>query len=345
LGEILLPNFGSEEVIGEIPRVLPKYSRESLSEEDLQKMANKLEEWVNLYFDLKSQSKYFTVLTKTVALFSAYTNPFNGIETEEMELFLKLSFWCWHTDDFLEMAIGKGIPFRVLETGLNQLLATLNGDGKCFQGVQGCPGFGFLYNSLLNIQESLQKHNPGYKDSLGSFQFFLRRYFDAMSWYAAGRVDFEYSEETFKFWRRIISFFDGIASIICLVNQIILPTHILKSPLLQRILDITNSSGGFVNDLLGLRKEFQNKEEDNLVVFKVLQKGIPLQVAVREVCDFMKTELMDYMLLRDVILRKFSWEPSLVKYIDILESMMDGHNRVYAHSERHLSVGKVEVTI
>jgi len=95
-----------------------------------------------------------------------------------------------------------------------------------------------------------------------------------------------------------------------------------------------------VNDLLGLRKEFRNKEEDNLVVFKVLQKGIPLQVAVREVCEFMKTELIDYMLLRDVIVMKFPYEPSLVKYIDILESMMDGHQRVYAQSDRHLSLEK-----
>jgi len=172
LGEILHSNFGAEEVIGEISRVQPKYTRENSSEEHLQKTANKLEECANLYFDLKSQSKYFQALTKTVALFSAYPNPFNGIETEEMELFLKLSFWCWRTDDFLEMAIEKGIPFHVLETGLNLLLATLNGDQKCFQAVHGCSGFGFLYSSLLNIRESLQQQNLGYMDSLCSFHSF-----------------------------------------------------------------------------------------------------------------------------------------------------------------------------
>lgn len=105
-----------------------------------------------------------------------------------------------------------------------------------------------------------------------------------------------------------------------------------------------NVFGGFANDLLGMKKEFANGERDNLIVFMVLEKNIPLNVAVQRVCELLTNELRDYILLKDVILTEFDHDDNLIKYLDILDSMIDGHNVIYLESSRHLCVGSVTLT-
>lgn len=99
-----------------------------------------------------------------------------------------------------------------------------------------------------------------------------------------------------------------------------------------------------MNDLLGMNKEFGNGQKDNLVVFKALQKQMPLDEAVKEVCDHLDLEMEDFFLLKQVVLKEFSNEPNLVKYVDILESLIDGHNRIYPESTRHRSAGCIQLS-
>jgi len=246
-----------------------------------------------------------------------------------MELAMMTYFWLWHTDDVLEMAVETNIPFAIVDEGLNQFITVLRGETKKFAEVEGCPGFRRLFDSLLTIQQLFEERSFGYEDIAESFIFFLKRYFGAMRWFSVERIEGAYSEETFRFWRRIIAYFDGIAEVILMLHRLQLPKKVVNSPSLRRILDITNSIGGFINDVLGLSKEIKYKQRDNLVLFKVLQKGIPVDEAVSQVCALIKSELTDYIMLRDDI--------------DILEALMDGHNQIYAHSHRHLSAGKVQV--
>lgn len=69
-----------------------------------------------------------------------------------------------------------------------------------------------------------------------------------------------------------------------------------------------------------------------------------LEEAVAEICNLLKSELTDYILMKRVILLEFSNDPILVRYLDMLDSLIDGHNRIYQQSARHYSAGCVTLT-
>jgi len=341
---VIPPNLTTVRVRSEFPRIQPRNARENLSTTELELLKTKLGVWVDFFFNTKADTKYFEDLIQVISLWSAYANVSVDIDSEHMALTLKTFFWLWHTDDVLELSFEKNIPCHILDKGISQLLQVLRDDDREFVEVEGCPGFRSLFNSLVDLHESFKRYNSGYKDISGPFRFFLRKYFGAMRWYAVERLDGFYSEETFACWRHHVSAFDFFASVIFMLSGHSLPNKLLKSPSLRRILEIFNSVSGSTNDLLGLTKEFKYGQIDNLVVFKVLHRGIPIQEAVAQVCESVKSQLTDFLLLRDSILYEFSHDPDLVQYIDLLETMMDGHNRIYPESNRHLSAGKVTLS-
>lgn len=74
-----------------------------------------------------------------------------------------------------------------------------------------------------------------------------------------------------------------------------------------KLLEVANI---FANDLLGKKKEFANRENDNLIVFMVRQKKISLDLAV-QICDFLESE-PDYILLEKAILKEFNNDDNLI---------------------------------
>jgi len=201
-----------------------------------------------------------------------------------------------------------------------------------------------LFTSWLDLHRSCDDIVPDYRRRVGPMKFYLQRYFEAQRWYCVDRIDERYSEQTFRAWRRIVAYFDGIVEVVALIHGVTVPPEISRSPTLLRILEICNSFGGFVNDLVGMRKEFQNGQRDNIIVFKVLSKGIPLEEAVQEICSLLASELTDYILMKRVILLEFNNDPNLCRYMDMLDSLIDGHNRIYQQSTRHHSAGCVTLT-
>jgi len=339
LGEVTHSTFGSVHIKSQFPRIKPNFEREEINEETIETLKTKLMEWIQKHFDTSKKSKYFDEIAKASVLFSVYINPFSEICSQEMELAIKIYFWLWYTDDEIEMAIENGIPFESLKEGTDQLNAALNGTTE-FKHVETYPFFEALFHSNVDLYLMIRKS----EFPLGPTQSCLQKYFEAQRWFSVDTIDERYSEESFKTWRRIIAYFDGIAEIVALVEGVALSEEIRRSPSFQRILNIANAFGGFVNDLIGMKKEFANSQKDNLIVFKVLCKGMPLKLAVEEICGLMKSELQDYVLMKKVILREFNNDAELIKYIDILDSLIDGHNRIYAQSTRHHSVGCVTLT-
>jgi len=329
---------------GEFPRVKPRYAREEVTDAERDSLKTQLRTWVDKFFDREANTVYFENLIDVVAVFTAYINPFHELGSSEMDLAMKTFFWMWHTDDVLEMAIERNIPFSFVDQALYQFIGALRGKAKLFADVQGCPGFRKLFNSAQTIHESFEKHSFSFEDISEPFIEAVQRYYAAMRWYSVERIEGAYSEETFKYWRRTIAFLDIFGMAILMLHRVKIPNQVLISPSFIRIHTIANSMAGFTNDVLGLSKEFKYGQRDNFLVFKVLQKQIPIQQAVSEVCTLIENELEDYLMLRDAMLYEFSHHPILVKYVDILEAMIDGHNKIYLHSQRHLSAGKVRLT-
>jgi len=121
--------------------------------------------------------------------------------------------------------------------------------------VPAFPGFRPLFDSFLSLRRDFEGHNSTFKGISGPFGDHLRNYLKAMRWYSVRQIDEAYSEETSKAWRRQVAFFEGIGEVIFMLGSNKLPEQILKSPSLRRLLDIANSQGAFVNDILGLQKE------------------------------------------------------------------------------------------
>lgn len=345
LGSIYVPGVGNFHVKSEYPRLKPKFERQHVENGDLEVLSANLLVWVNEYFVTTGQEEHFKELTLTVALLTVYVNPQSELYSPQMELCLKFCFWLWYIDDVIENAITNKIHFKELKRGTDQLQAILMFDADLkFEDIPNYPIFGHLFYSLSELHNLCQKNFPGYERGVKYFSDCLQRYFSAQRWLCIEDIDGRYSEETFRAYRKKMAFFDGIADSLALVHEVALSYDIWNSTTMKRLLDIANVFGAFVNDLLGMRKEFANGQKDSLIVFKVVEKKIPLDVATQQVCELLATELSDYVLLKGVILKEFDYDDNLIRYLDILDSIIDGHNVIYARSARHRSVGSISLT-
>jgi len=342
--QVTYNDFGSIKVCGEIPRIKPRTERKYLTECDITFLKIKLETWVKNFFQIQTES--LSELIETAVIFAAFVNPFHEINSEKMFLAVKMSFWIYYTDDFLEMEIRNGVPLEKLDKGMRKILSCLNDDKENLledELREEDVGFRTTFDMLTDLVFSLKKDNRQFKVNIKPFYISLKEAFEAMRWYAVARFEENISEETFKFWRRIVSFFVGTAQVIIFLEDLTLPTNISNAPSFRRLLDIVNSVGAFGNDLLGIDNELKRDKPDNWIVFKVFEKKIPLQEAVAQVCNFITSEIGDYICLRNSIMEEFSHDARLVKYIDVLESFMDGHNRMYEGCTRYKINGFVRL--
>lgn len=294
------------------------------------------------------REEYFKEMKLAIILFTVYINPIPELFSEEMDLCIKFISVIWCIDDVLEDAIEQKVHFKILKQGNDQLSSILlgkydNADGK-FEDVANYPHFGQLFKSLLEIHNICRKTVPGYEKNVTIFYDRVQSFFDVHRWSCVDEIDGRYSEESFRIFREKVAFYDGTVELVALLQGVKLPDEILRSPTLRRILDIGNALGAFANDLLGMKKEFGNGEKDNYVVFKVLQKNIPIEEAVQQICKLMETGLTDYVLLKRVIIQEFDHDDALIRYLEICDYILDGHNLMYAQSARHRSVGSVTLT-
>lgn len=298
IDSVSVPGLGNVHVKSEFPRLKPKYERKHVDSRDLQVLCAHLLEWVNADFVTTGRKEYFKELASVSVLFIVYCNPLAELYSKEMDLCTKLTFWLWYNDDVIENAIENNIHFKVLKRGTDQLEAILMGkydtdvEAK-FEVVPNYPMFGNLFYSLLKLHNFCRKTLPKYANRVKSFSNCLQRYFGAQRWICIDEINGRHSEETFRTHRKIIAFFDGIADSVALVHGVTLSDDMSNSPIMKRLLEITNEFGGFTNDLLGMRKEFANGETDNLIVFQVLERKIPIDVATQQVCKFLESELSE----------------------------------------------------
>lgn len=335
LGNVYHPQFGNIHVKSQFSRLNPKFQRKHVEPHDLEALVNKLLAWVNCHFETTGREEYFKRLALTSILYAAYCNPLPELYSTEMDLLIKFFFLAWHGDDEMEDAIEKNISLKELKQGTDQLKGILMSEydtGKQFVNVPNCTQFLNTFNLLLDLHTCCKKALPEYEKRVDMLRYCIQRYFDGLRWYCVDEINERYSEETFKTWRKVITCYDGKAEFMALIQGISLPVEILESPTLKRILDISVSILGFVNDLLGMKNEFYEGRKDNFIVFKVLSKGIPLKDAVQQVSQLVDAELSDYILLKQVVLQEFDHEDNLVRYLDMLDSFIDGFNMVYAES-------------
>lgn len=349
-GNVRVPGFGNFPVQSEYPRLKPKFERNHVEDRDLDALCSTLLLWVNDNFVTAGREKYFKELTFSTVLFVIYMNPLPELYSEEMFLGLKIFFWLWYADDVYENVIENKIHFKELQRVTDQLHSILTGkfDNSSrpvdFEIVPNYPIFGQLFDSLLQLHDDCRKRLPDYGKRVKNLFNDLQRYFTALRWFCIDEIDERYSEESFKTFRRSIAFFDGIADVVALIHGVTLSDEITNSLTMKRLLDIANSFGAYTNDMLGMKKELANGQKDNLIVFLVLKKKVPIDVAVRQTCEFLVKELDDYYLVKAVILKEFDYDENLIKYLDILDSLIDGHNVMYLRSKRHLTAGAVSLT-
>ncbi len=79
-------------------------------------------------------------------------------------------------------------------------------------------------------------------------------------------------------------------------------------------------------------------------MFKVTEKSVPIEEAVQQVCMLIENELSDYLLLKKVILKEFYYEANLVRYLEMLDSLCDGHLMLYVENKRQSSDGPITLT-
>lgn len=345
---VCVPGLGSIHVKSRFPRLKPKYERKFVEKHDIEKLIANFTGWFNSHFDTTGREEYFKDMKLAIILFTVYINPIPELFSEEMDLCIKYIAVIWYIDDVLEDAIDNKVNFKILKRGNDQLSSILlgkydNADGK-FEEIPNYPHFGQLFTSLLEVHNICRKTVPGYDKNVKTFYDRVQSFFDVHRWSCVDEIDGRYSEESFRIFREKVAFYDGTVELVALLHGVKLSDEILTSPTLRRILDIGNALGAFANDLLGMKKEFGNGEKDNFVVFKVLQKNIPIGEAVQQICKLMETGLTDYNLLKEVIVQEFDYEENLVRYLEICDYILDGHNLMYAQSQRHRSVGSVTLT-
>lgn len=93
-------------------------------------------------------------------------------------------------------------------------------------------------------------------------------------------------------------------------------------------------------DLLGVRKDFSLNpttcDPDSEVVFRVISKNHGIHSVVEDTCARIGEELRDLILLKNDLLLLFGEDEDLLKYLDLVDTFIDGQNQVYVQNARWL---------
>lgn len=328
----------------------PKYARKQISNYDEEVLIDNLQRWATSHHCVMTgREEYFKEMMTSAIYFAIYCYPIPELHSAEMDVTIKIFFWLFYIDDILEYAVKTKVCVKSLHQGNNEIASILLGkydNSKQFVDVPKYPSFRSVCNLLFDIHIIWKRiAPPGYERRVKVFHARLQRFFDCFRWNCIDEVDGRYSEATFVYFRNITVFMDGSMDVISVVDGVTLSDEIMRSPTLSRLTDIVNGFGAYTNDLCGMRKELCNMHgEDNLVRFKVLEKKIPLSEAVEQVCKRVEDDLNDYNRLKEVILKEFDYDSNLVRYLDLLDSLTDGHNMLYINSSRHGTMGSITLT-
>lgn len=328
----------------------PKYARKQISNYDVEGLVANLQRWATSHHCVMTgRQEYFKAMMESAISFAIYCYPIPELHSAEMDVTIKIFFFLWYIDDILEDAAKSEVCVKSLHQGNDEIASILLGrydKSTQFVDVPKYPSFRSLFNLLFDVHTIWKRiAPPGYEQRVKVFHARLQRYLDCFRWNCIDEVDGRYSEETFVYFRGMTVFMDGSMDVISVINGVTLSDEIMRSPTLSRLIGIVNEFGAYGNDLCGMRKEFTNKHgQDNLVVFKVLEKQIPLAEAVEQVCKRVENNLNDYNRLKEVILKEFDYDSNLVRYLDLLDSLSDGHNMLYISSSRHGSMGSITLT-
>lgn len=96
---------------------------------------------------------------------------------------------------------------------------------------------------------------------------------------------------------------------------------------------IASANIQMVNDILGVTKDFGYG--DGEVVFRVLYKGETLEGAVNSMCDKINQDLQDLILVKVTLLDIFGDEENLVRFLNLIDGIIDGQNFVYMENLRY----------
>lgn len=346
---VCVPGLGNIHVKSEFPRLKPKHERKFIEDCDVEALCSKLMRWANDNFEIAGREEYFKMLTLSSIYFSVHIHPITELYSEEMFLCLIFFFFLFYIDDIIEDAIKNKIPFKEFKNITEQFQSILigkydnNATAGQLENVSNYPDFDQVFVAFLQMHKSWKKFLPDYEHRVKPFANAIQRYFGSLLWYCIDEIDERYSEESFKAYRKHNAFIDGSAEILALLHGVAVSDAMSNSLTMKRLLDAVNAIGAYTNDLLGMKNDFAN-EKDNLIVFMVIEKKIPLDEAVRQVCEIIADELIDYDLLKRAILKEFDYDDNLNKYLDIIDSVIDGHNMLYIRGMRYRSGGSVSLT-
>ncbi len=332
-----------------MPRLKPKHERKLIEDSEVRALCSELMHWVHDNFQIDGREEYFKAVALTSVLFSTYAHPVPDLYSKEMDYCLKYFFLLWYMDDVFEDAIENKTHFKELKRVMVQFQFIWIGkyddesSTEKFENETSFPALNELFDSMLQLHKLWKKNLPDYEHRVKKFVNAFQLWFDALTMYSVDKLDYRYTEESFKTYRRNVAGMELSIEFLALVHNVDVSDAISKSATMKRLIVACNAIVAFSNDVLGIIKDFAKGHRDSLITFLVREKKTPLDVAVRRVCEVVEGEMIDYDLLKSAILKEFDNDDNLIKYLDILDSVIDGHYMLY-NGPRYRSRGLVTLT-
>jgi len=323
--------LGNMHVKGEYPRIIPRVAPQDVP---IGILETNLMRWVETHFETASKPKYYKDVVNAAVLLTVYMDPWADLQSKTMDLGCKFVCWCWISDDLLEEAVKHEIPYEEIQEETGKLLQIMSFEPN-FNLISSTGGFfKELYGSLKSLGKLFWEIIPDYNSAWHTLREFTKKYYAACNFFTICPGDKMCSEEMFSYWKNICFFCDGTVIFFLLIHRITLPLDFLKSPVITRMFDVLNSYGALVNDVVGIKKDVEEGTV-NLILFQMSTKGISLETAVNEALHKVEQTMREYMVLRSVISKTHPENPSIDKFLHLLDCFMDAQNRLFAACTRY----------
>jgi hypothetical protein len=269
--------------------------------------------------------------TKVGILCAAYLNPANDVEES---LMIAMSFFFLsinYMDDIFDRSRNFG-GFSLSGTGklsnrlIDHALRVFNGE---FSSLSDIPVLIPALDPVLRLGFVSYEYAAKVIPNFGDTNSYLRKAFcrNAETGLLMKEKSFGdmYSDETYRMLRARDVGFHTALEMILLIRGVQLPKRVRKSVLFNVILDNAAGSLGLINDLLSLRKEIGEDAVDNLVLRKVQREKISLAVAFAQVNELAVRQMSDVALACKKFAAKFPEDDAVPLFIDVVESILNGH--------------------
>lgn len=353
--DIDCPRLGSIQVESKFPQLSATSVRDKPTNLEISTLVNGTLEWASQFFDMTELESKYRKLASTTVTASFMTTP-RHYPTFGPNSYLRsyFYFWIWVFDDVFDTTYLCEEPQDISLSCVTKLIQFLEGiiDGKydnlqlfnnehevenAFPRSHDHPLITPLCAAFLDIRKTGLKCVPEYSlNSQLGFRKEIMSYLGSLQWRQATTLNGLYSVETYTRYRNFDVGGKVALEFIALSIGLNLPKTIRNHPIFGVFMDLVSLHVALANDILGAKKDLLKEDFVGIVSFKIFQKGCAPHSAITDTVGTLVENMSQVLLIKNEMLKIFPGCKKLKNFIDLVDTFIDGSNKLYMLAPRYL---------